>query len=341
MVCLNDLNDNHYRIDLSINYLIFSKKVKNAYTNVIQTQRKTRMAKPNVDVAIAILIHANKVLVGWREEHQHQGNKHEFAGGKVEVGEKPIDACRREVREEVGIDLEQWQKFDFIRHEYEDVIVNLHFFSSYVPEHLLEKIQTPWTWFNRNQLQDLNFPKANTQIIKRLYWQPFIKISEKLTHLTSLEDNQLLYWRCMEAENAHREISNYSVEALSKLILNVELWKNLNEMQQNAVAVVHLKQSQVISMTENDLKLGQRYIAACHDLETLKHAEKIGCEAAFLSPVCETETHPEAEGLGWKTFAEMAQQSNMMIYALGGVAPDQLETAITHYAYGVAGIRNF
>ena len=54
------------------------------------------MSKPLVQVAIAILLHQGKVLVGWRQAEQHQGNKHEFPGGKVEAGETPEQACRRE-----------------------------------------------------------------------------------------------------------------------------------------------------------------------------------------------------------------------------------------------------
>jgi len=58
------------------------------------------MAKATVDVAIAILLHKSKVLVGWRQANQHQGNKHEFPGGKVEKWETPEQACRREIYEE-------------------------------------------------------------------------------------------------------------------------------------------------------------------------------------------------------------------------------------------------
>ena len=47
------------------------------------------MFKPSIDIAIGILLHQNKILVGWREAKQHQGNKHEFPGGKVEEGETP------------------------------------------------------------------------------------------------------------------------------------------------------------------------------------------------------------------------------------------------------------
>ena len=87
------------------------------------------IVKNVIDVAIAILLHKSKVLVGWRQANQHQGNKHEFPGGKVEQGETPEQACRREIYEEVGIGLKDWHGFDVIRHEYDDVIVNLQILS--------------------------------------------------------------------------------------------------------------------------------------------------------------------------------------------------------------------
>jgi len=119
------------------------------------------MSKPLVQVAIAILLHQGKVLVGWRQAEQHQGNKHEFPGGKVESGETTEHACRREVLEEVGIDITDWHAFDSIQFEYEDVIVHLHLFHGIVSDHQLSDIRVPWAWFKRAELQDLNFPKAN------------------------------------------------------------------------------------------------------------------------------------------------------------------------------------
>ena len=91
------------------------------------------------------------------EAKQHQGNKYEFPGGKVEQGELPVEACRREVIEEVGIDIEQWQAFDFISHEYEDVIVNLHIFHASVQPEQLAGIKQPWRWYSRDELSELNF----------------------------------------------------------------------------------------------------------------------------------------------------------------------------------------
>jgi 8-oxo-dGTP diphosphatase len=299
-----------------------------------------KMPKPIVDVAIAILIHRGKILVGWREEQQHQGGKHEFPGGKVEQGETPEEACRREIYEEVGIGLKDWHQFDYIHHEYDDIIVNLHLFHSYVPDELLNLIHQPWAWYTRDQLLHLNFPKANKNIIKRLYWPHLIKISNTLSTVES--SDALLYWRIEEFEPQYIEqLTALDEGQRSSLIMNVDIWRQLSPELQKQIKTVHLKQSQLMNLHKGDLKVGVRYIAACHDAVSLKQAQQIGCDAVFISPVKPTTTHPEAVALGWERFSDLAQNSQIPVFALGGVHPDDLATAQQHGAYGLAGIRNF
>ncbi|MFV7499248.1 NUDIX domain-containing protein [Acinetobacter pittii] len=298
------------------------------------------MPKPIVDVAIAILIHRGKILVGWREEQQHQGGKHEFPGGKVEQGETPEEACRREIYEEVGIGLKDWHQFDYIHHEYDDIIVNLHLFHSYVPDELLNLIHQPWAWYTREQLLHLNFPKANKDIIKRLYWPHLIKISNTLSTVES--SDALLYWRIEEFEPQYIEqLTALDEGQRSSLIINVDIWRQLSPELQKQIKTVHLKQSQLMNLHKGDLRVGVRYIAACHDAVSLKQAQQIGCDAIFISPVKPTMTHPEAVALGWERFSDLAQNSQIPVFALGGVHPDDLATAQQHGAYGLAGIRNF
>ena len=297
------------------------------------------MSKPTIHVAIAILLHQDKVLVGWREAKQHQGNKHEFPGGKVEEGESPLAACRREIYEEVGIGLQDWHAFDVIRHEYDDVIVNLHLFHALVPSALLNEIQQPWRWYSRDELLSLNFPKANQAMIKRLHWAHQIKISDRLNALDALKLDQLMYWRVEGTQAQIIEISGLSVEKLSKLIVNIELYQQLNSIQQQAISAIHLKQSQVMALMQGDLITGKRYIAACHDLVSMKQAQKMGCDAILLSPVLATETHPEARALGWEQFKNFAAQVEIPVFALGGMQTGDLLTAQQQGAYGIAGIR--
>ena len=60
-----------------------------------------------VDVAAGILIDGKgHILLAQRADHQHQGGKWEFPGGKIEVGETPEQALCRELQEELGVQVE-------------------------------------------------------------------------------------------------------------------------------------------------------------------------------------------------------------------------------------------
>ncbi|WP_130802997.1 NUDIX domain-containing protein [Acinetobacter ihumii] len=298
------------------------------------------MPKPIIDIAIGLLFYHGKVLVGWREAKQHQGNKYEFPGGKVEQGESPEDACRREIYEEVGIGLKQWYPFDLIQHEYDDVIVNLHLFYTYVPENLLGLIQPPWTWYSRDQLTQLNFPKANEAIIQRLVWPHFIKVGSHV-HALNLAHDSLLYWRVDTEQFQAQDLLQYSPSVLAKLILNVEHFQQLPNTLKIMIKTLHLKQHQLMQLKKGDLNTGKRYIVACHDRVALQHAEHVGCDAAFISPIQTTQTHPDTKALGWQTLSEWSTSSNLLIFALGGLHPDDLIKAQQSGAYGIAGIRHF
>ncbi|EPG37609.1 thiamine phosphate synthase [Acinetobacter colistiniresistens] len=299
------------------------------------------MAKATVDVAIAILLHKSKVLVGWRQANQHQGNKHEFPGGKVELGETPEQACRREIFEEVGIGLKDWHVFDLICHEYDDIIVNLHLFHAYVPDELLNLIHQPWVWYRRDQLANLNFPKANAAILQRLSWPHLIQISDQLNHMS--KQNTLFYWRTALEDQTQidSQLQILTDEQCSRLIVNYALWQQLSRDLQAKIQTIHLKQSQLMHLNKAELVVGKRFIAACHDAVSLQHAHQIGCDAVFLGPVNATTTHPDVQGIGWDGFAALAQNSDIPVFALGGVAPADLEQAQKHHAYGLAGIRQF
>ncbi len=296
------------------------------------------MSKPNIHVAIAILNFKTQILVGWREAKQHQGNKHEFPGGKVEAGETPKQACRREVFEEVGIDIVDWHPFDFIRHEYEDVIVHLHLFLAHVPTNQLDQIRQPWTWYTRPQLLDLNFPKANTAMIQRLYWKKDIKISAELSDLATLKDQQLMYW-CVDADsNQVQLLQNIDPQDLDQLIINESLFQALDLALQGKIKTVHLERHQLMSKQKGELIVGKRYLAACSDFESVQHAVDIGCDAVLLGSASNTTTYSERSKLEWAQFESIASRVDIPVFAIGDMTENDLAIAQEYGAYGIARI---
>jgi len=76
--------------------------------------------------------------------------------------------------------------------------------------------------------------------------------------------------------------------------------------------------------------------ASCHDEAELARAAELEMDFAVLGPIKATPLHPSSEPLGWERFAELAHASPIPIYALGGLATDNLDVAIDHGAHGVA-----
>src|SRR5579863_3885135 len=73
-----------------------------------------------VVVAAAIVIEAAQVLVTQRKAGSHLAGAWEFPGGKVLPGEDPRDAVRRELAEELGVDVVAGEIVDVTFHRYED-----------------------------------------------------------------------------------------------------------------------------------------------------------------------------------------------------------------------------
>ncbi|MES2831304.1 MAG: NUDIX domain-containing protein [Pseudomonadota bacterium] len=84
-----------------------------------------------VDVAVCILIKPNgDVLLAQRPPGKPYAGYWEFPGGKVEPGESVLDALRREMMEELGVEVVDCQPWCGVEHVYPHAHVRLHFYLS-------------------------------------------------------------------------------------------------------------------------------------------------------------------------------------------------------------------
>lgn len=124
----------------------------------------------HLQIAVGIIRDAEqRIFLTQRAADAHMANKWEFAGGKFEAGETAETALKRELQEEVGIDVEQAVPFEVIEHRFDDRTVTLHFF-------LVEAWKgEPWgregqpgRWVAQSDLRADEFPPANADVIARL-----------------------------------------------------------------------------------------------------------------------------------------------------------------------------
>lgn len=78
----------------------------------------------NIDVAVAVIHYGDQYLLGFRKPEQHQGNRYEFVGGKIEDNETTKQALIREVLEEIGLDISAGcliNPLGILRHHYANI----------------------------------------------------------------------------------------------------------------------------------------------------------------------------------------------------------------------------
>ncbi len=125
---------------------------------------------PHHDVAVGVIGDGKgRVLVQQRPTDAMLGGLWEFPGGKAEPGEALPDACRREVREELGVEVEVGEPLDRIGHAYSHFKITLHAFrcriASGAPVHHAGQ---PIRWVAVEDLAGLAFPRANRRLIDGL-----------------------------------------------------------------------------------------------------------------------------------------------------------------------------
>ena len=121
-------------------------------------------------VVAALIAKGGKLLVCQRTRHQTMPLKWEFPGGKIEEGEQPRDALRRELEEELGILAIVGDEVKRIQHEYPNGgMVELRFFvvreyQGEIENRIFKDIQ----WALPNDLPKYDFLEADLTLVRDL-----------------------------------------------------------------------------------------------------------------------------------------------------------------------------
>jgi len=125
-----------------------------------------------IDVALAIPFRDRRFLVTRRQDGVHLAGYWEFPGGKIDPGEDPVAAARRELKEETGLIAHSLEPLVVIVHDYADRPLRLHVFLAHDPQGDVRLAEArEWAWKTRDELDELEMPEANRPMLRALRWR--------------------------------------------------------------------------------------------------------------------------------------------------------------------------
>jgi len=122
-----------------------------------------------VEVAAGLVFRGGKLLITRRLPEAHLGGLWEFPGGKREAGESFEQCLRRELTEELGIEVQVHDLVEELTHDYPDRSVHLKFFRCRWLRHEPRAILChDFAWVGPEQLPDYAFPAADARLLEKL-----------------------------------------------------------------------------------------------------------------------------------------------------------------------------
>jgi 8-oxo-dGTP diphosphatase len=126
-----------------------------------------------VEVAAGLVFRDGKLLITRRPAGAHLGGLWEFPGGKREAGETLSECLVRELREELGIEVEVGRRLAQVTHRYPDKTVCLEFFQCRWTRFEPRTLGCPdFKWVSAAELEEYEFPAADSQLIQLLRTTP-------------------------------------------------------------------------------------------------------------------------------------------------------------------------
>lgn len=125
---------------------------------------------PHKKIGVAVIINEKQeILIDKRLPTGLMANLWEFPGGKIEAGETPQDCIKREIKEELGVDIVVNYHLIDITHTYSEFMVTLSVYMCHIITGKPQPLQcAEIRWITVSQLHNFEFPSANQAIISAI-----------------------------------------------------------------------------------------------------------------------------------------------------------------------------
>lgn len=125
----------------------------------------------SIEVVAAIIYYKDRILCVQRGENKYPyiSNKFEFPGGKMEIGETKTEAIKREILEELNMNINIQEEFLTVTHEYPDFRIIMHSFKCKCESQELKLTEhINMVWLSINELKKLDWAAADIPIVNKL-----------------------------------------------------------------------------------------------------------------------------------------------------------------------------
>jgi len=141
-------------------------------TQMERPVRPPRRRTPHYVVTAGVIWRDDKVLIARRPLGGMLGGLWEFPGGKQDEGESLVECLKREIQEELGIEIEVGERLTTIEHAYTHLRITLHVFRCRYQSGRPQAIEVAdYAWVSLDELDGYAFPVTDQAIIRVLKGQ--------------------------------------------------------------------------------------------------------------------------------------------------------------------------
>lgn len=313
------------------------------------------MVKRRVHVAAAAIISADggQVLIARRPSNVDHGGLWEFPGGKLAPYETGLGGLKRELHEELGLEIRRAQPLIRIHHEYSDkhILLDVWQVHDFSGEPFGREGQAV-RWVPLNELVKYPFPAANLPILRAVMLpteylitgeeEDETRFSERLERALTEDGVRLVQLRDKSLDEAgYLARAEQALATCRRLGARLMLNGEPGLLEHIDADGIHLTSDRLMGLQRRPIAQDKWLSASTHDARQLDQAGRIGCDFVTLSPLRTTPSHPDVPPLGWHDFQQMAERAAMPVFALGGMTRFDASHARAVGAQGIASIRDF
>ena len=121
------------------------------------------------EVTAAVILKNNKILIAQRAPDDNLAGKWEFPGGKIEPGETQQECLRREIREELDVEIEVLDLFGESIYRYHSGTIKLRaFWCKWISGEFTLKVHSQIAWVNHQELDLYDFAPADIPLVEKV-----------------------------------------------------------------------------------------------------------------------------------------------------------------------------